>query len=187
MFCRKARQRNQRDSDDLWRLWYLGVQSMTLSVSVLGSDDPDNPENNVNGGTASSSNGSDKDDKEVLRKKPSVSRPPAISLQLAPEVDQTRVCDADDDFRKSEENVNLLRADNLSKNNEPSKSEQDLVLGASCYSDALLSASPTNGSVTPSTPTMTMLMSDELDSEAVARAMKDWADAPVQDVEESQL
>ncbi len=38
MFSRKSRRRDQRDSDDLWRLWYLGVQSMTLSVSVLGTE-----------------------------------------------------------------------------------------------------------------------------------------------------
>ena len=59
---RKVCKRNQQRSDDLWRLWYLGVQSMTLSVSAMTTNPVDGNESTTTSSsmTAGKTNGGEK-------------------------------------------------------------------------------------------------------------------------------
>ena len=217
---RKSRQRHQSNSDDLWRLWYLGVQSMTLSVSVLGTDGgggggsssigggvncagdkgSGNNSNGNNFGAHSSANtttsSSAVDTPESARerrqrKTAALTRPPAISLHLAEEDDEGAEREGRKEEEEKEEEEDKLFGNRMvppgSSTGAPSKREQELVLGGSY---GALIGEDGDGALTPTTPTTpTLLMGDGAEGmlQEAARAMADWADAPRQEVEESQL
>jgi len=185
LFFRRSRRRNQRKNDDLWRMWYLGVQSMTLSVSVMGT----------NGQQQTDEASTPTPSTKAPNASPSKRMPMKLKLPKTVVTSEPENENEEEKKRSTEERVevngNWLSVEGKAKpSHRPSRAEQAAVLGVytrNCALPPTPGASPSpSGASTPSSARAPSPDPTLAEDEA-GEASWDWEDAPKQDVDESQL